>query len=100
MSSIYYVHDGILSMIADNTEDPYSRFLAMRLLKDCIKIGNNSFNMFVQDPHKGVLNILRQIIYERRDEDVEEYGKYFFVHEVNLKQRADKYDVNDLEKLG
>ena len=44
MPTITYVHDGIKSMISDEKEDPYARLLAMRLLKDCIKIGNKTFN--------------------------------------------------------
>ena len=44
------MHDGILSMISDNTEDPYARLLAMRFLKDCVKMGDNNFNALVQDP--------------------------------------------------
>lgn len=35
---ILFSHDGILSMIADNKEDPYSRLLAMRVNTKNIKI--------------------------------------------------------------
>ena len=64
------MHDGILTMISDNTEDPYARLLSMRFLKDCVKINDTLFNALVMDPENGTLNVMRQIIYDIRDEEV------------------------------
>ena len=68
----------------------------MRLLKDCIKIGNKTFNDTASDPKIGVLNIVRNIVFERRDENPTEYGKQFFLTEINIKQRGGKYKGNYL----
>ena len=57
----------------------------MRLLKDCIKIGNKTFNDQTSDLKIGVLNIVRNIVYERREENPTEYGKQFFLTEINIK---------------
>ena len=47
----------------------------MRLLKDCIKIGNKTFNDLASDPKIGVLNTVINIISKRRDENPSEYSK-------------------------
>ena len=46
-------------------------------------MGDDNFNALVQDPQKGILNVMRQIIYDVRDEPSSNYGKTFFISDIN-----------------
>lgn len=71
-------------MISDHKEEPYSKLLAMRFLKDCVKIGNKIFNDLVSDPKVGILNTIRDIILERKDQNPNKYGNQYFINNINL----------------